>query len=40
MYVYDINAVSEGPTLAVCYLALFLKHKDWDDLPALKKFIK
>lgn len=40
MYVYDTNAVTEAPSLVVAYLALFLKHKDWDDLEALAKFVR
>ena len=40
VFVYDTNAINMAPTLVICYLALFLRHKDWDDLPALKKYLR
>ena len=40
VFVHDTNAVTEGPALIIVYLALFLAHKDWEDIYALEKFVK
>lgn len=40
VYVHDTNAVNEAPTLVVAWLALFCRHPDWEDLEALRKFLK
>ena len=34
------SGVSRAPTLALVYLALFLKHKHWNNVPELERFIK
>lgn len=36
VYVYDTNGATSAPTLVVVYLALFIKHPDWQDVYALQ----
>ena len=31
--------MTEAPGLVIVYLALFCRHEDWDDLPALAKYL-
>lgn len=40
MFLHDTNAVNEAPAVVIVYLALFLKHEDWDDTEALKRFVQ
>jgi len=40
VYVHDTNGVSRVATLMLVYIALFLKHKQWNNLPALQQFLK
>lgn len=40
VFVHDTNGVSRVATLMMVYLALFLRHKSWNNLPALQSFVK
>jgi len=40
VYVHDTNGVSRVATLMMVYLALFLRHKQWKNLPALQSYLK
>ena len=40
VYLHCSAGVSRGPTLAMVYLALFMKHKYWNNLKELKQWIK
>jgi len=40
VFLHDTNAVTEAPAVVIVYLALFLKHEDWDDTEALKRFVQ
>jgi len=40
VFLHDTNAVNEAPAVVIVYLALFLKHEDWDDTEALKRFVQ
>ena len=40
VFVHDTNAVTEAPGLVIVYLALFCRHEDWDDHPALLKYLR
>lgn len=40
VYLHDTNAVNEAPAVVIVYLALFLRHEDWDDTEALKRFVE
>jgi len=40
VYLHCAAGVSRSATLLLVYLALFLKHKHWDNLPELHKFIQ
>jgi protein-tyrosine phosphatase len=40
VFLHCSSGVSRGPTLALVYLSLFLKHKDWNNLLELHKWIR
>jgi len=39
-YVNDTNGVSRVATLMMVYLALFIRHKQWNNLQALQSYLK
>mmetsp|Transcript_5298 Transcript_5298/g.8928 ORF Transcript_5298/g.8928 Transcript_5298/m.8928 type:complete len:295 (+) Transcript_5298:843-1727(+) len=40
VYLHCSTGVSRAPTLALVYLALFLKHKHWNNLGELQRYIR
>lgn len=40
VYLNCTAGVSRGPTLMVVYLALFIKHKKWEDIDQLYQFVE
>jgi hypothetical protein len=40
VFMHCSAGASRGPTLAMVYLAIFLKHKYWNNIPELQKWIK
>ena len=40
VFLNDTNGVSRVATLMMVYLALFLRHKSWNNLPALQSYLK
>ena len=40
VFIYDTNAVLEAPAAIIVYLALFCRHSDWNDIEALKTYVK
>jgi len=40
VYVHDTNGVSRVSTLILIYIALFLRHKQWNNIPALQQYLK
>jgi protein-tyrosine phosphatase len=39
VYVHCTTGVSRAPTLIIVYLAVYCRHRKWNDLPALKNFV-
>jgi len=40
VFVNCTAGVSRGPTLMVVYLALFIKHKKWEDIDAIYQTVE
>ena len=40
VFLHCTTGISRAPTLVIVYLALFLRHKNWDNLNDLEAFVK
>lgn len=40
VFLHCTTGISRSPTLVIVYLALFLRHKNWDNLTELEAFVK
>lgn len=40
VYLNCTAGVSRGPTLMIVYLALFIKHKDWESVEDLYQYVE
>lgn len=40
VYLHCSAGISRGPTLCLVYLALFMKHKHWNNLEMIETFIR
>jgi hypothetical protein len=40
VFLHDTSSITRGPTLAIVYLCMYLRHPDWQNPEAVEKYLK
>ena len=40
VYVHDTTSATRGPSAAIVYLCLYMKHQEWKEVNRVQSFVK